>query len=193
VIADLPVRERLLEATYRCVSRFGLGKTTVDDVVKVSGVSRATIYRHFPGGRDQLMREVVSWEAGRFFGRLAEEVAGAPDFATLLESALVFAHRALAEHDVLQKILVTEPDRLLPLLSVEANRILGFISGFFLPYLEREQREGRLRPGIALDAAADFVARMLLSFVSTPGAWNLDDATQVRDLVRSQVLAGVLA
>jgi len=193
VPADLTVRERVLEATYECVGRFGLGKTTVDDVVKVSGLSRATIYRHFPGGREQLIREVVAWEAGRFFGRLAEAVAGAPDFASLLEEALAFAHVALVEHKVLQKVLVTEPDRLLPLLSLESHRILGFITGFLTPYLEREDREGRLREGLAIDRAAEYVARMLLSYVSTPGAWDLSDAVQVRDLVRLEVLAGVLA
>jgi hypothetical protein len=41
----LGVRLRLLTSTYTCVSRFGLAKTTVEDVVKESGVSRATIYR----------------------------------------------------------------------------------------------------------------------------------------------------
>ena len=69
--ADPALRERLLEATYACVARFGLGKTTVEDVVKESGVSRATVYRVFPGGKDELMREVVGWEMGRFFGALA--------------------------------------------------------------------------------------------------------------------------
>ena len=41
----LTLRDRLLAATYRCVSRFGLAKTTIDDVAKQSGLSRATIYR----------------------------------------------------------------------------------------------------------------------------------------------------
>ena len=89
------------------MARFGLAKTTVEDVVKESGVSRATVYRVFPGGRDELLREVVGWEMGRFFGRLAEAVAGAADFAALVEDGLAFAHRAMAEHEVLQKILVT--------------------------------------------------------------------------------------
>jgi AcrR family transcriptional regulator len=190
---DLPARERLLEATYACVARFGLGKTTVDDVAKQSGLSRATIYRHFPGGRDQLMREVVAWEAGRFFGRLAEAVAGAGDFASLLQEALLFAHKAVAEHDVLQKVLVTEPERLLPLLTVESHRILRFISGFFVPYLEREANAGRVQPGLDVDRAADYVARMLLSFISSPGQWNLEDPDDVRQLVSTEVLAGVLA
>jgi AcrR family transcriptional regulator len=35
-------RERVLAATYACVARFGLGKTTVEDVVKESGTSRAS-------------------------------------------------------------------------------------------------------------------------------------------------------
>ena len=48
----LSLRDRLLEATYRCVERFGMAKTTIDDVAKESGVSRATIYRQFAGGRD---------------------------------------------------------------------------------------------------------------------------------------------
>ena len=59
-------RERVLEATYTCVARFGMGKTTVEDVVKESGVSRASIYRLFPGGKDQLLRETVGWEMNRF-------------------------------------------------------------------------------------------------------------------------------
>ena len=38
----LTVRDRLLEATYNCVANYGMAKTTVEDVVKASGVSRAT-------------------------------------------------------------------------------------------------------------------------------------------------------
>src|SRR6266480_5897970 len=129
---DLTVRERILEATYACVARYGLAKTTVEDVARAARLSRATMYRHFPGGRDQLLREVITWETGRFFGRLAEAVAGATDFFHLLEEALLFAHRAVEDHAVLQKILVTEPERLLPQLTVESQRVLAFIAAFLV-------------------------------------------------------------
>src|SRR3954471_20217374 len=135
-------RDRILEATYACVARYGLAKTTVEDTAREAGLSRATVYRYFPGGKDQLVREVIAWETGRFFGRLAEAVAGAPDFAHLLEEALLFGHRAGEEHDVLQKVLQTEPERLLPRLTVEAERVVAFIAAFLVPYLERED----LRP-----------------------------------------------
>ncbi len=185
-------REKVLAATYACVARFGMGKTTIDDVVKESGVSRASIYRLFPGGKDQLLRETVGWEMNRFFGRLAEAVYDSPDFASLLEDGLVFAHRSIQEHEVLRKVLETEPERLLPLITVEQHRVLGFITAFLLPYLEREQEAGRVRPGVDLEGAADFVARMILSLIGSPGRWDMDDPDQVRTLVREEILGGIL-
>ena len=190
--AESARRERVLEGAYQCVARFGLAKTTVEDVVKESGVSRATVYRVFPGGKDQLLRAAVGWEMGRFFGRLADAVAGAPDFASLVESGLIWAHSAVHGHEVLQKVLITEPEKLLPLLTVEQDRPLQFITAFLLPYLQREQEAGRVRAGVELDQAADFVARMILSLIGSHGDWNLDDPADVRVLVRTQLLAGVL-
>jgi AcrR family transcriptional regulator len=190
-VLDEP-RERVLAATYACVARFGMGKTTVEDVVKESGVSRASIYRLFPGGKDQLLRETVGWEMNHFFGRLAEAVYDAPDFASLLEEGLVFAHRSIQEHEVLRKVLETEPERLLPLITVEQHRVLDFITAFLLPYLEREQRAGRVRPGVDLEAATEYVARLVLSLIGSPGRWDMHDPRQVRVLVREELLGGIL-
>lgn len=190
--AEPVLRERVLEGAYECVARFGIAKTTIEDVVKESGVSRATVYRVFPGGKDQLLRAAVGWEMARFFGRLADAVAGAPDFASLVESGLIYAHTAVHGHEVLQKVLITEPERLLPLLTVEQERPLEFITAFLLPYLEREQEAGRVRDGVELAESADFVARMILSLIGSHGDWDLDDPAQVHSLVRGQLLAGIL-
>ncbi len=187
----LTQRDRLLGATYRCVERFGLAKTTIEDVVKEGGVSRATIYRQFPGGRDELFRETVAWELSNYFNELADRVRDAPDLAELLRTGLVFAHRSIVEHTVLRKILDTEPERLLPLLSTEAARTLPFIADFLHPYLRREAEAGRLRPGVDLDTAAEFLARGILSLIGAPGRWDLDDRNQVRELVATELLGGI--
>ena len=182
-------RSRVIEATYDCVARYGIAKTTVEDVAKVARVARATVYRHFPGGKDELIRETIAWEAGRFFERLGAAVAGADGAAELLVEALVFAHRAINEHEVLQKILLTEPELLLPELTADSPRLLALIRGFMRPALSGE----RLRDGVDPEEAADYVARMMLSFIGSQGRWDLTDRTQVEELVRTELLAGVVA
>jgi AcrR family transcriptional regulator len=157
-------------------------------VAREARLSRATVYRYFPGGRDELNRSVIEWETARFFGRLAEAVIGTVGLAGVLEEGLLFAHRAVEEHEVLQKVLETEPERLLPALTTASDRIRGSVADFLVPYLEAED----LRDGIAASAAADFLSRMLLSFIGAQGRWDLTDRDQVRTLVRSELLAGIL-
>ena len=181
------VRERVLEATYACVARYGISKTTVEDVAREARVSRATVYRYFPGGKDELIRETISWEVARFFTRLAAAVEGTADFTELLVEALLFAHRAVEGHDVLQKVLQTEPERLLPQLNVDSDRIRGFIRAFLAPHIPDDS----LPAGTSPMEAADYVSRMLLSFIGAQGRWDLTDRDQVRRLVRTEVLAGL--
>jgi AcrR family transcriptional regulator len=181
------VRERLLQATYDCVARWGLAKTTVEDAAREAGVSRATVYRYFPGGRDELISAVVGWEFARFFLRLYEEVHGAETLEEVMERGLMFAHRSMVEHVVLQRILVTEPDVLLPRLTVEADQTHTLIAEFLSPYLIRHG----MSEGTDLELAADFLARMVLSYIGSPGRWDLDDPEQVALLVRSELLAGI--
>jgi len=189
----LSLHDRLLAATYRCVERFGLGKTTIDDIAKESGVSRATIYRQFAGGRDELLLETVGWELSNYFNRLADQVRDAPSLAELLRRGLAYAHRSVAEHAVLRKVMETEPERLLPLLTTESAKTLPFIADFLLPYLRREAEAGRLRTGVDIDRAAEYLARSILSLIGAPGRWDLVDPDQVSDLVEVELLGGISA
>lgn len=185
-------RQRVLAGTYECISRTGIARTTVDDVARASGLSRATIYRMFPGGRDELLRETVGWEMARFFASLGAELGEAPDFETFLERALPFAREAVVAHAVLQKVLETEPERLLPLITVEQHRVIEYITAYFLPLLLKDQDSGLIRPGVDLVRCAEYVARMSLSLIASPGRHDLDDPDAVRRLVRGELLGGVL-
>ena len=183
-------KERLYEAAYACVGRYGLAKTTMEDVAREARVSRATVYRYFPSGKDQLVREVVAWEANRFFVRLTSAVAHHVDLADLLEATLLFAHRAVVEHEVLQKILETEPERLLPVLTTESSRLVALVKQFLVLAMQRSSVQ--LRPDLDADAAAEYLARMVLSLIGGQGGWDLTDPVAVGTLVRTQLLAGVV-
>ncbi len=106
----------------------------------------------------------------------------------VIERGLTFAHRSIAEHEVLQRVLQTEPDVLLPAITVRNDTTVRLVTGFLTPYLERHG----LAPGVSVDEAADFLARMVLSYMSAPGRWDLDDPEQVARLVRAELLGGIL-
>ena len=181
-------RQRIVEAAYACVARHGVAKTTVEDVAKEAGMSRATVYRAFPGGRDEVINATVAWATLDFFGRLYERIRGAASLEEVMERGIMFAHRSIVEHEVLQRVMQTEPDKLLPILTVESIRIREGIAAVLSPYLQ----ERGLAAGVDLHDAADFLARMVLSYISAPGRWDLDDPDQVARLVRSELLAGMV-
>lgn len=182
------VRTRILAAAVEVAGSVGLGRLSVEEVARRAGTSRATVYRHFPGGRDQVTAEAVTWEVGRYFGMLEAELAGIDDLPTRLEQALIRGRDLMARHEVLQKVVDTEPERLLPHLSQSAPLVQAAVRDHLRPYLDRV----RLRPGTDPDDAADWLARNVLSFLMARGSWDLDDPAEVRRLVRGNLLAGVL-
>ena len=46
--------DRVLDAAKRCCERWGMAKVTVDDIAAEAGISRATLYRLFPGAKEVL-------------------------------------------------------------------------------------------------------------------------------------------
>jgi len=182
------MRARILEAAYSCVARWGLAKTTVEDAARYAGVSRATVYRYFPGGRDELIQQVIAWEFAQFFSRLYEEVRDAGSLEEVMERGIMLARESLVHHEVLQRVVQTDPDVLLPKITVESSRIRGVIAAFLAPYIRRHG----IADGVDETEAADFLARMVLSYIASPGRWDLTDRAEVRELVRTELLPGIV-
>lgn len=182
-------RDRVLAAVVACAGRVGLRRITVDEVAREAGVGRASVYRWFPGGREQLVDEAITWEIGRFLGRLAHAVADAPDLRTRLARSLVFAHRAIDDHEVLQHLLATEPSGLLPQLGQTAPLVLAVLRDDLVAHVAAEPRR---RADVDPNEAAEWLARMLLSFLVEAGRWDLDDDGEAARLVDEQLLVGIL-
>jgi len=115
-------------------------------------------------------------------------VGDSPDVETLHVDSLILGHRAIEEHTELQKLIEAEPGLLLPTLTVETSHLLSQIREFFVSRLALHG----LPAGVSVEEAADYVARMLLSFMGSPGRWDLSDRLQVTTLVRSELIAGVV-
>ena len=53
------VRERMIEGAVRLLARHGLQATSFSEVLELTGAPRGSIYHHFPGGKDELIRAAV--------------------------------------------------------------------------------------------------------------------------------------
>ncbi|HEV3328198.1 MAG TPA: TetR/AcrR family transcriptional regulator [Acidimicrobiales bacterium] len=181
--------ERVIDATLRCLARHGLRGTTVDDVASEAGVSRATLYRAFPGGRETILAAVVDAECARLFGAVTAAAGDAPDLHAALVDGLVAAATWLTGHEVLERLMFDEPATLLTHLEFEQmDRTLSAVATRAGPLLGRF-----VEPALAA-RLGEWVARLAVSYLLFPSdEVDLCDRASVDWLVRRYVGPGVAA
>jgi AcrR family transcriptional regulator len=178
------VERRLVAAALRCVARWGFAKTTVDDIAREAGVSRATAYRAFPGGKDRLVETVVHHEIGRLFHEAETEAAAAGSLEDLLCTGIRLAMRMLTQHEVLHYVLTHEPEAVLPHFAFHRlDALLAYAAELSRPHLTRFLPDERVRP------AAELVARIVLTYSFDPSD-RVDprDPDSIRRLVQTYLL-----
>ena len=183
-----PQEERVIDAGLRCIGRWGIAKTTLDDVAREAGCSRATIYRLFPGGKDALLETIAATEVSRFFGALAERLTQAPTLEDTLVAGIVEAGRRIDAHQALQFLCAYEPETIVPHLAfTRASEVLGHVADFAAPYLTRWLNQEDAR------RAAEWAGRIVLSFCNCPSPEvDLTDEESVRRLVNAFLLPGLM-
>src|SRR5688500_18696535 len=98
--------ERIRSAALDCIAERGITHMSIDDVAVGAGVSRATLYRAFPGGKDTLVEAVLGRELHRFFADLSGELARQDDAEAVLVCGVGRALRFLTSHPALSAVLV---------------------------------------------------------------------------------------
>ena len=102
-------RVRIVDGALRCLARQGVAKSTVDDIAREAGLSRATVYRTFPQGKDGILGAVVETEVARLFSSLAVVMGEAHDLEDVLVAGIVESARRLSSHEALGYLLEHEP------------------------------------------------------------------------------------
>jgi AcrR family transcriptional regulator len=182
-------RVRLVDGALRCLARQGIAKTTVDDIARAAGLSRATAYRTFPRGKDGILAAVVETEVARLFSSLAVAMGEAGDLEDVLVAGMVESARWLRRHEPLTYLLEHEPGAVLPYLTFGGFDRVMLVSSdlaapFFARWLEPEQAS----------RAAEWALRIVMTYCSNPSPHaDLTDPADTRALVRTFVLPGILA
>ena len=174
-----------MEATARCCERWGVEKVTVDDIARESRVSRATLYRIFPGGRDTLFEARRVYELDQFFDRLLTGVEGADGLMELLARTISVATRELRADEHLAVMLATEPGAVLSDLTADGvPRIVRVATTYLVPLLD---------PYVPRDLGRriiDVAARLVISYFLAPSDdIDLADEAQARAFIEPFVMS----
>lgn len=160
--------ERILDAAVDHAEDFGMRRFTMDDIAQRVGLSRVTIYRYFPK-KDQLVEAILLREMRRFLRAVDTAVAPSQTLEERLVDGFVFALVYLRNHRLLQRLLRTEPELLLPHLTVRGGPVLEAGRDFIARFARGEGGEEALPLSDAeIDGVSELLARMVLSFVLTP-------------------------
>jgi AcrR family transcriptional regulator len=176
---------RAIEATLACIARHGLTKTTIDDIAREAGCSRATLYRYF-GSRQDLVAAAVRNEIARVVGLARAAAASAATLEDAVVGVLTVAEHELGEHPALRFVAEVEPELLLPYLTfARGDDFLRAAADALTPCFVRFVGDDATR-------AAEWVARIGLTLWLSPSApVALSDPRALRDYVRAFVLPAV--
>jgi len=183
-------RVRLVDAAERCFRKFGVAKTTLDDIASEAGVSRATVYRYFDGGRDEIVLEVVLREARAFLNSLGRRLDREVDLAEAIAEGVLYTIASVEKSDHLALLFAPEVAGQTGSIAGASTALFELTTDFLRPLFDQARASGQLRVAVSSDDAAEFVLRMILSFLTVSGPRKRSHAKQ-REFVRLLV-AGAL-
>ncbi len=139
-------------------------------------MSRATIYRLFPGGKDVLFEALRVHELEEFFGDLQREIVDARTLDELIVRTVVTATQHLRADQHLALLLAAEPGEVLSQLTVAGvPRIIRFADDLLLPLVGQHLPRGEALTLI------DMLSRLTISYFLAPSdIVDLGDAESAR-------------
>jgi AcrR family transcriptional regulator len=205
------VTERILDAALGQFEDFGLRRSTMEDIARRCGMSRITIYRRFPK-KENLIEAVVLRELKDFLDRL-EQVGdngataagagaggGALSAADKMVERIAFALQYLGDHPLLRRLLRTEPEAILPSLTVNGGVVVDMAREHVAAFIRHDLFGTRTPPPEAerrVQVVAEVGVRIVLSFILTPSSAipmaTLDDARAFASDLIAPVHASVLS
>lgn len=196
------VTARILDAALGQFEDFGLRRSTMEDIARRCGMSRITIYRRFPK-KENLVQAVVLRELQSFLDcleRVGQDAAGQLSAQDKMAERIAFALQYLGNHPLLRRLLRTEPESILPSLTVDGAPVVDMAREHIASFIRKDLFGARTPPPGAerhVQLVAELGVRIVLSFILTPSSAipmeTLDDARAfARDLI-APVHASVLS
>ena len=193
----IPLRERnrlrtrndILDAAAQLLSEKGYSETTLEELSQRAGLSRGTLYAHFPQGRDEIVQDVYLRIADAVYLRgvtLRDSAVDLVDRVTALARALV---EATSQPD--GRFYGVMGADIVPVLS----GVMGGTSRSFEDLMQRDLRDAQAAGILPPSAPVDAIATALTGAIRAGGAAAATDPTSAENHIEAvRIIAhGLLA
>jgi len=184
--ANGDARSEILRAGERCIQRYGIRKTTMDDIAREAGMSRPSVYRYF-ADREDLLLALLSARTRALTERARRFIAQQPS----VEDGLVEGLLYLAEHghrEEFMRFLVSMDDSEFGRRVASTDAFATLAGEFWDPFLDAAEGRGELRPGLDRHDVHVWLAQVGLVLMGLLEREPESDPAKFGDLVRSFVV-----
>jgi AcrR family transcriptional regulator len=186
-------RDRILAAAAELIGLSGMSGFAMEDLADRSGVSRATVYRLFPGKSTIFTALVHAYSPFDAVNDLVARRSADPPEVLMPEIART-AYRAAAGHVGLMRMLFFEVSGLSPETEEIAQQAVARVVGVLVMYLMAQMDAGRLRRTHPFLALQSYIGPILFHILTRPLAekvlaLDIDGETAVAELAETWLRA----
>ena len=185
-----PVRERLLDAAEGCLEQFGPQKTSMEDVARAAGMSRATVYRYFEN-RDALLLGVASRQSSALAVEAINYLAQFNTISDWLVEGLLFTLRELPSRPVFASLVTSLDSRASGNLFLGSTGLVQIGVNVLQPIFANAKAQGLLRDDVDPEMLVEWLLRMLWTYLNAPSQVATDEEG-MRKLFRMMLIPAVL-
>jgi AcrR family transcriptional regulator len=161
-----PHRQRIVDAARAHFFSHGFRSVTMDDLAEELGISKKTLYAHFPGKVD-LLEAVLAAKLAGVEATLKRVTRAHPhDFPATLRELLAGTHREL---DEIKPPFVRDMRQKAPeVLKVVERRRAAIIQRYFGKFFIEGQRAGMVRKDVPAKLIIEILLAMVQSIMNPP-------------------------
>ena len=185
-----PVRERLLDAAEGCLEQFGPQKTSMEDVARAAGMSRATVYRYFEN-RDALLLGVASRQSSALAAEAINYLARFNTISDWLVEGLLFTLREIPRRPVFASLVTSLDSRASGSLFLGSTGLVQIGVNVLQPMFANAKAQGLLRDDVDPEMLVEWLLRVLWTYLNAPSQVATDEEG-MRKLFRMMLIPAVL-
>lgn len=178
-------RRKIFTGAIECVERWGLQKTTLNDIATAAGVSRQTVYNYF-GNKEEVLAAAFDDLGEKFRSRVLAIAESIEDPQGSLVETMVYTITHLPQEPYLKLLADTEffPAFLRDFYGTDLSRErIGEITRVCLHNTPELLKQA--------DEIGEITSRFLISMLVSDGGVERSEA-QLRDFIHRRVMPGLM-